>query len=125
MKFIVDESTGTTVARYLRDAGHDVVIVVESMPQASDRDILLKAASENRIVITNNKDFGDLVFRSRERNFGVLLLRLKEDVAANRVRVVQMVLEDHAARLAGSFTVASEDNVRIRPILRLVSPKED
>jgi predicted nuclease of predicted toxin-antitoxin system len=125
VKFIVDESTGTTVARYLRDAGHDVVIVVESMPQASDRDILLKAASENRIVITNNKDFGDLVFRSRERNFGVLLLRLKEDVAANRVRVVQMVLEDHAARLAGSFTVASEDNVRIRPILRLVSPKED
>jgi predicted nuclease of predicted toxin-antitoxin system len=124
VKFIVDESTGMAVAKYLRDAGHDVMAVVESMPHASDRDILREATHKNRIVVTNDKDFGDLVFRSREAHSGVLLLRLKEDVAANRVRVVRMVVEHHSARLANSFTVASEDGVRIRPILRLLSPRE-
>ena len=121
MKFIVDESTGTSVVRYLRAAGHDVLAVVESMPAAKDGDILDRAVDEGRIVITNDKDFGDLVFRSQRSHDGVILLRLKQDLAATRVRAINNLLQQHADRLAGSFTVASENNVRIRPILRLAN----
>ena len=114
MRFIVDESTGAAVVECLRGAGHDVLSVAETTPQASDQDILAQAASERRILVTNDKDFGELVFRSGKAHSGVVLLRLHDESAANRVRVVMAVLEQHADRLSGSFTVATEGHVRIR-----------
>lgn len=114
MRFIVDESTGLAVVKHLRDTGHDVLAVAEQMPQAVDADILTRAQSEQRILITNDKDFGELIFRSDRVHHGVLLLRLRNESAANRVRVVQSVLEQHAERLKRNFTVATEGNVRIR-----------
>ena len=52
MQFIVDESAGAAVVDYLRIAGHGVLAVAEMMPQADDQDILLRATSEGRILIT-------------------------------------------------------------------------
>jgi predicted nuclease of predicted toxin-antitoxin system len=72
MKFIVDESAGMAIAQYLRGIGHDVVAVAETIPQADDQTILIKAASESRVLITNDKDFGELVFRSGYAHHGVL-----------------------------------------------------
>lgn len=114
MQFIVDESTGRAVIEYLRSAAHTVLAISEVMPQAVDREILALAASEDRILITNDKDFGELVFRSGQAHHGVLLLRLRDESAANRVRVVKSVLENYADRLAGNFVVATERGVRIR-----------
>jgi predicted nuclease of predicted toxin-antitoxin system len=118
MRFIVDESTGSSVVECLRDAGHDVLAVAETMPQADDSDILARALREERILITNDKDFAELVFRSRQGHHGVVLLRLHEESAANRVRVAEAVLAEYADRLAGHFTVATEGGVRIRPARR-------
>ncbi len=116
MDFVVDESTGTAVAAFLRGLGHDVLSIVESMSQADDPDILKLAAAEKRIVVTNDKDFGELVFRSRKPHRGVILLRLRDESAENRVRVLASVLERCAERLSDSFTVATEGKVRIRPL---------
>ena len=58
MRLIVDESAGQAVLEYLRAAGYDVLAVAEAMPQASDREILERAANDQRILITNPKDFG-------------------------------------------------------------------
>jgi len=115
MQFMVDESTGTAVVEYLRSAGHDVLAVAETMPQAEDLDILARAHGEERILVTNDKDFGELVFRSRQAHHGVVLLRVHDESSANRVRVVKAVLDEHADRLVGHFTVATEGGVRIRP----------
>jgi len=115
MQFIVDESTGAAVVEYLRSVGHDVLAVAENMPQADDRDILVRAASEGRILVTNDKDFGELVFRNGRGHRGVVLLRLHNESSANRVRVMKAVIEQYADRLAGRFTVATEAGVRIRP----------
>jgi len=115
MQFIVDESAGAAVVEYLRTTGHDVLAVAEAMPQADDQDILARAMSEERILITNDKDFGELVFRNRQAHHGVLLLRLHDESPANRVRVMKGVLQQYADRLAGHFTVATEGGVRIRP----------
>ncbi len=116
MQFVVDESTGDAVAEYLRSSGYDVLVVAETMPQADDADILARATAEGRIVITNDKDFGELVFRSGQAHQGILLLRLHDESAANRVRVVKSVLDGYADRLAGYFVVATENSVRIRPV---------
>jgi predicted nuclease of predicted toxin-antitoxin system len=118
MRLIVDESAGQAVLEYLRAAGHDVLAVAEVMPQADDREILERAASDQRILITNDKDFGELVFRSQRAAPGIVLFRLRDEHPANRVRTVAALLEQHAERLAGRFTVATEDSVRIRPLHR-------
>jgi predicted nuclease of predicted toxin-antitoxin system len=115
MQFIVDESTGSAAVEYLRSADHDVLAVAEAMPQASDEDILARALGEERILVTNDKDFGELVFRSRQGHHDVILLRLHDESSANRVRVLEAVLAQHADRLVGHFAVATEGGVRIRP----------
>lgn len=115
MRFIVDESTGAAVVRHLRAAGHDVLAVADRMPQAHDPDILAAAAREGRVLVTNDKDFGELIFRGGQPHRGVLLLRLQDESSANRVRVVQTVLEWYADRLHDSFVVATDGYVRIRP----------
>ena len=119
MRFIVDESTGTAVVEYLRSAGHDVVAVYEAMPQASDEAILARALAERRIVVTNDKDFGELAFRWEQRHAGVILLRSKEDSASQRVHLVRTVLEQFGTQLVDHFTVVTERTLRMRPMRRL------
>ena len=116
MRFIVDESTGQAVVDFLRDAGHDVIGVGEAMPQADDQEVLRRATADERIIVTNDKDFGELVFRSRQAHRGVVLLRLRDESSANRVRVVRMIVEQFPDRLADHFTVATESRLRIRPV---------
>ena len=71
MKFIVDESAGRAVSDYLREIGYDVIAVTEVMPQADDQIILNRGARERRVLITNDKDFGELVFRNGHAHQGI------------------------------------------------------
>ena len=113
MKFLVDESTGTSVAEYLRRAGHDVVAVAEDMPGAADRAVLERARSENRVLITNDKDFGELVFERGWTHEGILLLRLRDERSANKIQMVQIVMTRVRDQLEGHFVVATEAGIRV------------
>jgi predicted nuclease of predicted toxin-antitoxin system len=115
MRFLVDESTGNAVTTFLRGLGHDVVDVSETMPQTDDEDILTTAVSESRVVVTNDKDFGELVFRSGQKHAGIILLRLRDESRANRVAVVRSVLEQCAGQILDHFIVATETHIRVRP----------
>ena len=112
---MVDESTGMAVVNYLRSLGYDVLAVAEAIPQADDSDILARASSDGRILVTNDKDFGELAFRGRQVHQGVLLLRLQDESPTNSVRILKAVLEQYADRLPSHFTVATESGVRIQP----------
>jgi predicted nuclease of predicted toxin-antitoxin system len=114
LRFIVDESTGSAVAEYLQQAGYDVLFAGDIMAQADDSDILALAVHQQRIVVTNDKDFGELVFHTGQVHDGVLLLRLEDESPANRLRVFQAVLVDHGDRLPGNFVVATEKGIRVR-----------
>lgn len=85
----------------------------------SDSAILMQAASDRRLVITNDKDFGELAFRSGQAHAGVLLLRLGDERAESWVAMVTSVLDRWGDRLLGAFTVATERGVRIRAIDQL------
>ena len=63
MRFLVDECTGPAVAQWLRIQNHDVISVYDEIRGADDRDVIRKAFEQDRILITNDKDFGELVFR--------------------------------------------------------------
>jgi predicted nuclease of predicted toxin-antitoxin system len=114
MRFLIDESAGDAIAVMLAAAGHDVLAVAQVMPQADDQAILTRAVQESRIVVTNDKDFGELVFRSASAHAGVILLRLHDESAANRVRVMQAVLTQCPTILPSQFIVATERHIRVR-----------
>jgi predicted nuclease of predicted toxin-antitoxin system len=84
------------------------------MPQATDADILQRAVSDDRIVVTNDKDFGELVYRSGQEHRGVVLLRLRDERAANKARVMKAVLETVGDRLRDNYVVATETGIRVR-----------
>lgn len=116
MKFLADECCDTGLVDALRAKGHDVLFVMETLRGASDEIVLSRAFDENRILITEDKDFGELVYRLRRPARGVLLLRF--DVQERTTKTPRLIefLEHEARRLPGAFVVLEADKVRIRPL---------
>ena len=113
MRFLVDECTGPAVAQWLRLQNHDVVSVFDEIRGADDIEVIQKACEQNRILITNHKDFGELVFREKKPHKGVILLRLEDERAANKIAVLQRLLEKYEKSFSGNFIVVTETTVRI------------
>ena len=112
MKFLVDECTGPSVAAWLRDDGHEVFSVYEDARGVEDDIILQKAFEENWVLITNDKDFGDKVFRNGRLHKGVILLRLEDERATSKIKVLSHLLEKYIDRLPNAFVVVTEKQVR-------------
>jgi predicted nuclease of predicted toxin-antitoxin system len=112
VRFLVDECTGPTVARWLSDLGHDVYSVFDLAAGTMDQDLLKKAFSENWILITNDKDFGEMIFRERREHKGVIFLRLADERSSSKIAVLQNVLENYSERLIGQFVTVTEERIR-------------
>lgn len=113
-RFLVDECTGQLVVFHLRHRGYDVVGVAEEMAQADDSAVIAFAFRENRVLITNDKDFGDKVFRDGYPHAGIVLLRPSDEFPETKLRILNLVLSRYVDRLAHNFTVATERHIRIR-----------
>lgn len=114
MRFLVDECTGTRTAQWLRDQGHEVFSVYEEARGLDDNAIIRKAFNEHWILITNDKDFGEKVYREQFPHHGIVFLRLQDSRAANQIKVLERLLESHAEKLPGQFVVVTERQVRCR-----------
>lgn len=114
MKFLTDENIGLEVVESLRAAGHDVNSVIETIRGAEDVEILEKANRENRILITADKDFGNLIHQHKLPHKGIILLRLTDEKNRNKIRVLSSLLETYEKELKNRFVVVTEDRVRIR-----------
>jgi len=77
MKLLADECCDTGLVQKLRELGHDVLYIAESGSGSSDEQVLNQAFAEERILITEDKDFGELVYRLKRNVFGVILLRFE------------------------------------------------
>lgn len=75
MRFLADESCDFAVVRALRAAGFDVVAVAEVAPQADDTEVIEQAVQEARVLLTEDKDFGQLVYAGARPSTGVILIR--------------------------------------------------
>lgn len=112
MRFLVDECARLSVAEWLRAQGHEVFSVYDLARGMDDDDVVQKAFDENWIILTNDKDFGEKVYRDRKSHRGVILLRLDDERAASKINVLSHLLRFHADRLPGQFVVATEKSVR-------------
>lgn len=116
MKFLVDESSGQSIVSCLKALGYDVASVQEESPGIEDREVCEWANRDQRIIVTNDKGFGELVFRERIPNRGIILLRLWNESTVNRIRVISKLLAGYEDRIGDHFVVVSEASVRIRPL---------
>ena len=88
MKFVADEGADKEIVRPLRHNGYDVFYMAEPLPGSED-DKILKSANENgRIVITRDKDFGELAFRDRMIHSGLILNRLYELTSEEKAKIL-------------------------------------
>jgi predicted nuclease of predicted toxin-antitoxin system len=114
MNLLADESVDQPIVTRLRQEGHSVVYVAEVSPSISDDAVLQQANSQGALLLTADKDFGELVFRHNRVHAGVVLIRLFGMLAEIKAEIVAETLRDRAADLPGAFTVVSPGMVRIR-----------
>lgn len=112
MRFLVDECTGVRVANWLRQQGHEVFSVYEQARGITDQQVLQKAYLENWVLITNDKDFGEKIYREKCGHRGVIFLRLDDERSANKIAVLSQLLNHHAQQISDSFVVISETQIR-------------
>jgi len=98
MRFLVDECTGPRVAAYLRDEGHEVFSVFDEARGIEDDQVIQKAYDENWILITNDKDFGEKVYRERRPHRGIIFMRLADERPNNKIEVLSRLLELYTDR---------------------------
>jgi predicted nuclease of predicted toxin-antitoxin system len=116
MHFVVDENVSQHVVRRLRALGFDVTSIAGTLSGMSDTEVLKVAEAEGRMLITEDRDFGELVVRQRLGVRGVILLeldRLSNTAEADRVAEV---IAFNVEKLAGNLTVIEPARVRIRPL---------
>jgi predicted nuclease of predicted toxin-antitoxin system len=115
MNFLADEGVDFPVVQRLRSDGHEVLYVAEMSPGVSDETVLAAANAKNALLLTSDKDFGELVYRLRHISAGVLLMRLAGLSPARKAELVSAVVHDHGERLMYTFTVIAPGMVRVRP----------
>lgn len=114
MKFLIDVGVGKSVDTWLRENGHDVVSARDIDSRARDQDILQLAGREDRMIITMDKDFGELVYSSGLAHSGILILRLDDATSEEKVNVVKTILNEFASVIENKFCVYRNGKLRIR-----------
>ncbi len=108
----MDESTGPAVALWLRSQGHEVYSIYDSARGMDDDDIIRMAFAETWILVTNDKDFGDKVYRERRPHRGIILMRLQDESAHIKIEVLLGLIERYPDQLVDRFIVLTEKRVR-------------
>ena len=114
MEFVADESCDFAVVRALRTAGHDVRAVAEFSPQIPDDTVLAIAQQDKRVLLTEDKDFGELVYAQKRRSSGVVLLRFPGNARATMASAVVHTVASLGKKLAQRFTVIEPGRIRSR-----------
>ena len=113
MQFLADECCDFAAVRTLRAHGHDVLAVCEFQQRSVDKDVMDLALAENRILLTEDKDFGWLVFAARVDSPGVILIRFPAYARSLLAEAVLKLVNEHASQLVGSFVVLRPGAARI------------
>ncbi len=112
LRLLVDESSGRKLFNLLKTF-YDVVFAGDFLRGCPDDEVLRFAEKENRILITDDKDFGELIFRLGEPSKGVILLRMQTTDSKKRFTILKNIL-DKIEGFDGKFIVLTEKQARIR-----------
>jgi predicted nuclease of predicted toxin-antitoxin system len=113
MRFLADESCDFAVVYALRKAKHDVLAVAEITPRAADSEVIKLAVKQERILLTEDKDFGQLVYAHGQKSSGVIFLRFPFSARELIAKDIVKLVEDQKEKLIGSFIVVQPGKIRI------------
>ncbi len=117
MKFVVDENLGPSVSNWLRNKGFDTFCVLREATSVDDTTVLQIANNDNRIIITNDKDFGELVFKNNLPSKGLVLLRLQDNSLLGRINALKNLFDNYLSLInEANFIVVSDENVRVKKL---------
>jgi predicted nuclease of predicted toxin-antitoxin system len=116
MNLLADESVEGQIVEQLRQDGHAVLYIAEMEPGITDEAVLERANEKNALLLTADKDFGELVYQQDLLSAGgVVLIRLAGLSAERKAQITSEVFHRRAGELPRAFTVISPGAVRIRP----------
>lgn len=116
MKILADESVDGGVVQRLRQDEHEVGYVAEMSPGIMDEEVLTLAADKSTLLLTADKDFGELIFRQRYVKRGIILYRLAGLPSEKKAEIISMAISAHGNELLSSFSVITEKAVRVRRV---------
>ncbi len=114
MQFLADESIDAQIVQRLRLDGFAVYSIAEESPSIADPKVLAIANRRKSVLITADKDFGELVFRLNKIHEGVVLIRLAGVRPLEKADIVSSVIATYSKKLIKAFTVVTHRSVRIR-----------
>ena len=114
MTFLADESVDYPIVKSLRDSNFTVDYITEIKPGISDDQVIELASQKGRILITADKDFGELTYRRNMISEGIVFYRLSGMNNNEKAALVVSVIKSHISDLKGSFTVITRDHTRIK-----------
>lgn len=117
MRFFADECCDAALVVALRDEGYDVVYAAEDFCGDTDDVILDAAFAAKRILITEDKDFGELVYRLRKKANGIILVRITIKERKSKWQRLKKLIDNYPDRLPGNFIVIDAKKFRFRPLL--------
>jgi len=118
MRFLAYENVSRLVIERLRASGFDVISIGETRSGTPDRDVLEAADAEGCILITEDRDFGELVIRQRFGIRGLILLELDRLSNAAEADAVSEFVSAHADKILGNLVVIEPGRIRVRPLPR-------
>ena len=114
MKFLLDESVEFRLSSWLAGKGHDVTAIAHDYPHTlSDREVVEIARREGRVLITSDRDFGELIFRQKLSHAGVIFFRMGAATLDAKIARLRTLFATHPEHLR-SFVVVSERSIRVR-----------
>lgn len=114
VKLLIDVGLGRKVEKWLEHKDYDAISIRDIDPRMPDVEILKIAVFEKRLIITMDKDFGELIYKSKWPHSGVLLLRLEDERSEEKIKVVDTILNDYWTEIVGKFSVFKNNKLRIR-----------
>jgi len=117
MRWLADECVDAILVNQLRGAGHDTLYVAEVASGATDAEVLRRARNNSRLLLTEDKDFGELLFRLK---LGLVLLRLRPEQHLLKWARLEAAIGQFGDKLFGRYLVIEDTRFRSRPLLRSV-----
>lgn len=116
LHFLADEGFSYSITNLIKSMGYDVKWIGDTFPSIEDEKIFEIALAENRIILTEDKDFGELAIRFKCRNRGIILLRIDARERTLREERVAELIQRFPEKLLDHFTVINSKKFRFRKI---------
>jgi hypothetical protein len=120
MRWLADECVDAALVALMREAGHDVSYIAETAPSETDAEVVRRAYQETRILLTEDKDFGELVFLRQRPVPGIDLVRIDRGGHAAKWSRLKAAIERFGEALIGRSTVIEPTRFRFRPLLTVI-----